>query len=148
MQYAIMNSSYATQVTVMQCLSLKGYLVSGSENKTSMSIRLQSPQIFMWRHKWLKAKKDLSSSAVDCLAMNSFQTYTTFAAYFKYDTITSAESERRDSTLCRLPKYLTTTTTIEQESAALNGHPLHYANWLKSNYRQLCTEASMMSPSC
>ena len=38
MQYAIMNSSYATQATVMQCLFLKGYLhvVSDSENKTSM----------------------------------------------------------------------------------------------------------------
>ena len=88
MKYAIMNSSYATQATVMQCLFLKGYLhvVSDSENKTSM-IRLQSPQIFMWRlfrwrRKWLIAKKDLSSSAVDGLAMNSFQTYTTFAAYF------------------------------------------------------------------
>ena len=65
MKYAIMNSSYATQATVMQCLFLKGYLhvVSDSENKTSM-IRLQSPQIFMWRlfrwrRKWLIAKKDL-----------------------------------------------------------------------------------------
>ena len=98
MQYAIMNSSYAAQVTVMQCLFLKGYLhvVSGSENKASMSIRLQSPQIFMWRlfrwrRKWLNAKKDPSSSAVDGLAMNSFQTYATFAAYFKHDTITSAD---------------------------------------------------------
>ena len=111
-------------LTVMQCLFRKGYLhvVSGSENKTSTSIRLQSPQSFMWRlfrwrRKWLNAKKDLSSSAVDGIAMNSFQIYTTFAAYFKHDP--SAECERWHSTLCRLQKYLTTTTTKERESAAL-----------------------------
>ena len=148
MQYAIMNSSYATQATVMQCLFLKGYLhvVSDSENKTSM-IRLQSPQIFMWRlfrwrRKWLIAKKDLSSSAVDGLAMNSFQTYTTFAAYFNHDTITSAECQRWHSTLCRLQKYLTTTTTKERES-------VHLLWWTCIHcIIQLCKEASVMSPSC
>ena len=108
MQYAIMNSSYATQVTVMQYLFRKSYLhvLSGSENKTSMW------RLFLWRRKWLNAKKDLSSSAVDSLAMNSFQTYTTF-------TITSAECERWHSTLCRPQNCLTTTTTKERESAAL-----------------------------
>ena len=48
-------------------------------------------RLFRWRRKWLNAKKDPSSSAVDGLAMNSFQTYATFAAYFKHDTITSAD---------------------------------------------------------
>ena len=50
--------------------------------------RLPSPLIFMWRlfrwqHKWLNAGKILSesNSAVESLAMNSFQ-----AAYFKYVT--------------------------------------------------------------
>ena len=79
-----------------------------------MSIRLQSSQIFIWRHKWLNARKARSSSSVDGLAMNSFQT-----TCFKYDTITHAESERWRSTLRRLQEYLTATATKERESAAL-----------------------------
>ena len=55
-----------------------------------MSIRLPAPLIFMWRlfrgqRKWLKAEKDLSSSAVEVVAMNSLQT-SSAAAYFKYVT--------------------------------------------------------------
>ena len=41
------------------------------------------------------------------------------AAYFKYDTITPAESERWRSTLRRLQEYLTASATKERESAAL-----------------------------
>ena len=64
----------------------KSYSVSGSESETEMSVRLPSPLIFMWQlfcwqHKWLNAEENLSSSAVESLAMNSFQ-----AAYFKYVT--------------------------------------------------------------
>ena len=57
----------------------KCYSVSGSEGETSMSIRLPSPRIFIlffWRCKWLNAEKDLFSCAVEGLAMNSFQAYT------------------------------------------------------------------------
>ena len=67
--------------------------VSGSESETSMSIRILSALIFMWcglfrwQPKWLNAEKDLSSSAVDSLAMNSFQTSSCCVfqvRYYKY----------------------------------------------------------------
>ena len=67
--------------------------VSGSERETSMSIRIPSALIFMWcglfrwQPKWLNAEKDLSSSAVDSLAMNSFQTSSCCVfqvRYYKY----------------------------------------------------------------
>ena len=65
--------------------------VSGSERETS--IRIPSALIFMWcglfrwLRKWLNAEKDLSSSAVDSFAMNSFQTsscYVFQVRYYKY----------------------------------------------------------------
>ena len=58
-----------------------------------MSIRIPSALIFMlrgllrWQRKWLNAEKDLSSSAVDSLAMNCFQTSSCCvfqARYYKY----------------------------------------------------------------
>ena len=58
----------------------KSYSVSDSGSETSMSIRIPSALVFTWLHfrwqrKWLNAaEKELSSSAVDSLAMDSFET--------------------------------------------------------------------------
>ena len=102
----------------------KSYSVSGSESETSMSIRLPAPLIFMWRRlfrwqrKWLKAEKDLFSSAVEILAMNSLQHQVQLRISSTLQ-ITSAERERWPSTLCRLKKYLAATMTKERDSTAL-----------------------------
>ena len=84
-----------------------------------MSIRLPSHLIFMWRlfrwqRKWLNAEK----SAVESLAMNSFQTSSSCVFQVRYklhqQNVSDGLAQKAD-----LKKYLAATMTKERESAAL-----------------------------
>ena len=124
------------------------------QRDTSMSIRLPSPLTFMWRlfrwqRKWLNAWKNLSSSAVEGLAMNSFQTYTSccvFQGRYKLHqrNVSDGIAHCADLKSTWQRPWLKSKSLLHLLWWTLN----YAANWPESNNRHPCTEASKMSPSC
>ena len=129
--------------------SHKSYSVSGSESETSMFIRIPSALIFMWRfflwqRKWLNVKKDLSCGVVDGLAMNSFQTSSCCVFQVRYYKL---HKQNVSDGLAHCANLAATVTEARVRCTCSDEHCITQIG-PKSNNRHLCTEASMMSPSC
>ena len=122
--------------------------VSGFERETS--IRIPSALIFMWcglfrwQRKWLNAEKDLSSSAVDSFAMNSFQTSSCCVFQVRYYKL---HKQNVSDGLAHCADLAATVTGAKVRCTCSDEHCITQIG-PKAKNRLLCTEASMMSPSC
>ena len=101
-------------------------------------------RFFLWQRKWLNVKKDLSSSPVDGLAMNSFQTSSCCVFQVRYYKL---HKQNVSDGLAHCADLAATVTGAKVRCTCSDEHCITQIG-PKAKNRLLCTEASMMSPSC